>query len=56
VGEGRILAVHTYPVVGRKACWRLIVDMTKGDTVVNVRATLRMKGLVISETLISQFY
>jgi glucans biosynthesis protein len=56
VDEGRILAVHTYPVVGRKARWRLIVDMTKGNAPVNVRATLRMKGLAISETLISQFY
>ncbi|WP_256325671.1 glucan biosynthesis protein [Sphingomonas sp. YR710] len=56
IDSGRVLAVHTYPVVGRKARWRLIVDLTKSDAAVNVRATLRMKRLAISETLISQFY
>lgn len=55
VDRGKLLAVHAYPVVGRAARWRLIVDATKGSDAVNVRATLRRNGVAISETVISQF-
>jgi glucans biosynthesis protein len=54
VDRGRIIAVHAYPVVGRTVCWRLIVDTTKTQEPVNVRATLRLKGKPITETVIDQ--
>ena len=56
VDQGKILAQHAYPVVGVPMRWRLIVDATKLDRPVNVRAILRRQGAAVTETVIHQFY
>jgi glucans biosynthesis protein len=54
VDRGRTIAVHAYPVVGQPTRWRLIVDTTKTDAPVNVRATLLLNGKPLTETIIDQ--
>lgn len=56
VDQGKILSAETYPVVGQRGLWRLIIDTTEPNKPANIRATLERGNLPLTETLIHQFY
>ena len=56
LSRGTPLHVVTYPVVGQKVRWRMIVDVPQPDGApLELRAFLRLGGRALTETLLYQF-